>query len=51
MSPLVLAIATCANGMSVIASIWPPRSALTCADGSAKSMTVTLSKYGWPVRQ
>ena len=47
----LLAVAICANGMSVIASIWPEKSALTCAEGSAKSMIVTWSKYGCPVRQ
>ena len=46
-----LAVASCANGMSVIASIEPEKSALTCAVGSAKSITWTLSKYGCPVRQ
>ncbi len=40
----LLAVASCANGMSVIASIAPEKSALTCAEGSAKSMTLTLSK-------
>ena len=45
------AVASCANGMSVIASIAPEKSALTCDDGSAKSITLTVSKYGCPLRQ
>ena len=46
-----LTTATWAGGTSVIASIWPPSSALTRAVSSGKSMITTWSKYGWPVRQ
>ena len=42
---------TCEAGRSVIASIWPPSSAFTCAVESLKSLIVTVSKYGWPLRQ
>ena len=49
--PLDLATLIWANGMSVIASSCPPSSAFTWPVASAKSMTVTWSKYGWPVRQ
>ena len=42
---------TCEGGRSVIASIWPPSSAFTCAVESLKSMIVTVSKYGSPLRQ
>jgi hypothetical protein len=39
------------GGRSVIASIWPPSSAFACAVESLKSVIVTVSKYGWPLRQ
>ena len=39
------------GGRSVIASICPPSSPLTCAVESLKSMIVTVSKYGSPLRQ
>jgi hypothetical protein len=42
---------TCEGATSVIASIWPPSSAFDCAVASLKSVIVTVSKYGSPVRQ
>ncbi len=42
---------TCPAGTSVIASIWPPSSPFTCAVVELKSVIVTVSKYGWPLRQ
>jgi hypothetical protein len=49
--PWFWATVTCEKGISVMASICPPKSAFTCAVASEKSMMVTVSKYGSPERQ
>ena len=47
-TPDAFVVSTWPAGTSVIASIWPPLSALICAVESLKSVIVTVSNHGDP---